>query len=598
MKERYRIMARVPEGQGEPPEVIRGKSSTNKVYFCDDPDLQWYKDNVPCRNACPAETRIPEYIDAAARGDYEESYEINLRDNVLPHTLGRVCAHPCESACRHGFDGMGEPVSICWLKRSGADLKIASPKIAVAPSTGKKVAVIGSGPSGLAMAFDLAVWGHQVTMFEGFEKAGGMLRYGIPRFRLPEEVINEEIDQILGLGVTLKTGRWIGKDITLEELTKDYNAVIMAGGSSVPTKLNISGDDAKGVMHGLDFMNKVNTGEIMSVGKNVVVLGGGYTAMDCARSSYRLGAEKVTVVYRRSRNEFKVDEREMRETAMEGVDFQYLLSPHEILKGADGGTQGIVFSRMRLGEPGKDGRRSVEAIPNTFSTFKCDTVLAAIGQAADKSPFGGDFKMNDDYSTQIKKVFVTGDYATGPRDIITAVGLAHKTARKVDEFLTGRQRHGESARMTVYKQTEPGSYTGWKSIKGNFFDLLPRQDMFALDLEARRDQNAEVDLGYNEEETHLQGERCYLCNHNIVIDGKMCILCFNCVDVCPYNCIQMLQENHVHVKKDGKYEPEKKGHTYMIMDEKNCVRCGLCIDVCPVPCMGMEKTEIEKTFTP
>ena len=590
-------MARVPKGNGEPPEIIRGKSAPNKVYFVNDPDVQWYKDNVPCRNACPAETRIPEYIDAAARGEYDKSYEINLKDNVLPHVLGRVCAHPCESACRHGFDGMGDTISICWLKRSGADLKESQPKIAIAPSTGKKVAVVGTGPAGLAVAFDLAQWGHKVTMYEGFEKAGGMLRYGIPRFRLPEVVINEEIDRILGLGVTLKTGRWIGKDLTLDELAEEFDAVVMAAGSSIPTKLNIPGDDAKGVMHGLDFMNKVNTGEISSVGKRVVVLGGGYTAMDCSRSSYRLGAENVTVVYRRSRNEFKVDEREMRETAIEGIDFQYLLSPHEIIKGDDGSVQGMVFSRMRLGEPGKDGRRSVSEVPNAFVTIKCDTVLAAIGQVADKSPFGGEFKVGDDSLTQVKKVFATGDYVTGPRDIITAIGLAHKTARSVDKYVMGRDRHAQSVRKTIYRQTEHDSYTGWKSIKGNFFDLLPRQDMFALDLTARRDQNLEVDLGYNEEETHYQGERCYLCNHNVVIDQDMCILCYNCVDVCPYNCILMLQEDYVKVQNDGSPKSENMGHTYMVMDEKNCVRCGLCIDVCPVPCMGMEKTEIANSFT-
>jgi len=597
MKERYRIMARVPKGSGEPPEVIRGKSAPNMVYVCNDPDLQWYKDNVPCRNACPADTRIPEYIDAAARGDYDKSYEINLMDNVLPHVLGRVCAHPCESACRHGFEGMGEPVSICWLKRSGADYKVSSPKITVAPPTGKKVAVVGSGPAGLAAAFDLVRWGHQVAMYEGFDQAGGMLRYGIPRFRLPENVINEEIDRILDLGVALKSGRWIGRDISLDELAKDFDAVVMAAGSSIPAKLNIPGDDASGVMHGLLFMNKVNSGEITSVGENVVVLGGGYTAMDCSRSSYRLGAKRITVVYRRSRNEFKVDEREMRETAMEGIEFQYLLAPHEIIKGDGGGVQGITFSRMRLGEADRDGRRTVTAIPNAFVTIKCDMVLAAIGQAADKSPFGGEFRVNDDYSTQTKKVFATGDYITGPRDIITAVGLAHKTARSVDKFLIGKDRHGESVKRTVYKQTESGSYTSWKSIQGNFFDLLPRQDMFALDLTARRDQNAEADLGYNEEETHLQGERCYLCNHNVVIDQDMCILCFNCVDVCPYNCIKMLQEDFVKVQKGGEEVSEKMGHTYMVMDEKDCVRCGLCIDVCPVPCMGMEKTEIENSFT-
>jgi len=600
MKERYRIMARVPKGQGDMPEVVRAKSAPNKVYFCNDADTQWYKDNVPCRQACPAHTRIPEYIDAAARSDYDRAREINLMDNVLPGVLGRVCAHPCESACRHGFEGMGEPVTICWLKRSGADYATKPPKIAIAPSTGKKIAVVGSGPAGLAAAFDLNRWGHKVSIYEGLDKAGGMLRYGIPRFRLPEKVINDEIDRILEMGVVLKNNRWVGKDVTLEELATTYDAVIMAAGSMIPTKLNIPGDDAAGVMYGLDFMKEVNSGAIKKVKENVVVLGGGFTAMDCSRSAFRLGAKKVTVAYRRSRNELKVDEREMRETAMEGVDFQYLLSPHEITKAPDGSVNGIVFSRMRLGEPDKSGRKSVTAIPNSFVSLRCDMVLAAISQSPDVSFFGGNFRVDEKtFATSIGKVYATGDYLTGPRDIINAVGVAHKTARAVDRQLMGRDRHGEKTAATVFKQTELGSYTGWKSIKGNIFDLIPKQDMFSLDLSARKDQNEEVDLGYNEEETYFQGERCYLCNHNVVIDGKACILCYNCVDVCPYNCIKMLQEDYVQVQTGGgEPQPEKKGYTYMVMDEKNCVRCGLCIDACPVPCMGMEKTEIKRSFTP
>ncbi|MBI5178696.1 MAG: FAD-dependent oxidoreductase, partial [Nitrospinae bacterium] len=265
MKERFRIMARVPKGQGDIPEIVRGKTAPNRLYEVNDADLQWYKENVPCRVACPADTRIPEYIDAAARGDYDKCYEINLMDNVLPHMLGRVCAHPCETVCRHGFEGMGEPVSICWLKRSGADYKTAAPKLKPAPATGKRVAVVGSGPAGLALAFDLTMWGHKVTIYEGMDKAGGMLRYGIPRFRLPENVMDEEIDRILDLGVTLKTGRWIGKEVTLDQLANDYDAAIMAAGSMIPAGLKVPGDSANGVMNGLDFMADVNADRLKSV---------------------------------------------------------------------------------------------------------------------------------------------------------------------------------------------------------------------------------------------------------------------------------------------------------------------------------------------
>lgn len=600
MENRYRIMARVPQGQGEIPEVVKVKTAPNKVHFCNDPDIEWYKDNVPCRRACPAETRVPEYIDAAARGDYDKAYAINVADNVLPHILGRVCSHPCESACRHGFPGMGDAVSICWLKRGGADYKKQAPKLTPAPATGKKIAVTGSGPAGLALAMNLTLWGHKVTIYEGMPQAGGMLRYGIPRFRLPEEELNEEIDRIGDLGVTIKTSRWVGKDPTLDGLRKDYDAVVMAAGSMVPAKLNMPGDDAKGIFYGLDFMAGVNNGTLKAVEGHVMILGGGYTAMDCSRAALRLGASKVTVVYRRSRNELKVDEREMRETSMEGVDFQYLMAPIEVIKNAGGKVEGIIFNRMRLTEPGSDGRRQIVAVPNSVISIKCDMVIAAISQSPDMAIPGPGFTVNrENFTTNLPKVYAAGDYVSGPRDIISAIGNAHKVARAIDRALMGRDRHGEKTTSTVWRQTELGSYKGWKTVNGNIFDLIPRQDMPALDHAARRDKTAEVDLGYNEEEIFWQGQRCYLCNHNVQIDGKSCILCYNCVDVCPYGCISMLQQDYVRVRANGG-EPvaENKGFTYMVMDETNCVRCGLCIDACPVPCMGMEKIEVEKTFTP
>ena len=600
MENRYRIMARVPQGQGEIPEVVKVKTAPNKVHFCNDPDNEWYKDNVPCRRACPADTRIPEYIDAAARGDYDKAYAINLADNTLPHVLGRVCSHPCENVCRHGFPGMGDPVSICWLKRGGGDFKKNAHKLKPAAATGKTVAITGSGPAGLTLAMDLALWGHKVTIYEGMPLAGGMLRYGIPRFRLPEKEMNEEIDRVGDLGVTIKTSRWVGKDPTLNDLRKDYDAVVMAAGSMVPTKLNVPGDDAKGVVYGLDFMAEINNGTRNAVKGHIVVLGGGYTAMDCSSSALRLGASSVTVVYRRSRNELKVDEREMRETSMEGVDFQYLMSPTEVIKNVAGEVAGIAFNRMRLADAGPDGRRQVVPVPNSIVTLKCDMVIAAISQSPDLTLAGPGFKVDhNNFTTSLPKVYAAGDYISGPRDIITAIGNAHKVSRSVDEALMGRKRHGEKTTSTVWRQTELGSYKGWKTAKGNIYDLIPRLEMPSLDHAARWNQKAQVDLGYNEEEIYWQGQRCFLCNHNVLIDGDACILCYNCVDVCPYNCILMLQQDYVRVRSNGG-EPvaENKGFTYMVMDETNCVRCGLCIDACPVPCMGMEKYEVENTFTP
>jgi len=598
-KGRFRIMSRVPQGQGEPPDVIRVKTVTNKVYFCADPDIEWYRDNVPCRRGCPAETRIPEYIDAAARGEYDECYRINREDNILPHILGRVCAHPCENVCRHGFEGMGESVSICWLKRSGADYKKTVLQFKKAEATGKKVAVVGSGPAGLAAAQDLTLWGHSVTMLEGMDKPGGMLRYGIPHFRLPDELIEDEINQVLDIGVELKCGVWVGKDVSIKDLAEKYDAVVMAAGSMVPHSLGIPGEELDRVVPGLKFMSQVNSNELTEVWGHVMVLGGGFTAMDCARSAWRLGADKVTIVYRRSRNELLVDERELKETQIEGIKMMYLLSPVEIKRGNHGAVQEVVMRRNRLGLPDKTGRRSIAPVEGSDASMEVDWLIPAIGQSPDTSPFGEGFDMNlEDYSTGIPGVFAAGDYITGPSDIITAIGHAHRAARSVDRLLTGRERFRLDSRTKVWEQRIPDSYKGWKSIEGNIFDLIPRLEMRALGIEERRDQLREVDTGYLPDDTYWQGERCYLCNHNIQIDQEKCILCYNCVDVCPYDCILMLQEEHVRVKNSsGETVAENKGHTYMIMDEENCVRCGLCIDVCPVPCITMEKKEITREFT-
>jgi len=598
MDGRFRILARVPKGQGEPEEVIRAKTVTNKVYFCDDPGLDWYLDNVPCRRACPADTRIPEYIDSASLGDYDKSYEINLADNVLPHTLGRVCAHPCEDKCRHGHEGMGEPVSICWMKRSGADYRLSQTALQKAGSTGKSVAIVGSGPAGLTAAQDLSLWGHTVTIFEQMKKPGGMLRYGIPRFRLPENLIDKEIDQIVSLGVTIKTGVRIGEEIAVENLAGQFDAVILAAGCMVAKSLNTPNEEAEGVIQGLDFMIKVNEGALTKVHGSVIIIGGGFTAMDCARTAYRLGADKVSIVYRRTRNELKVDDREIMETSIEGVEFHYLLSPKTIEVDSDNRVKGILFQRNRLAEPGPDGRRSVEPAEGKDSEvfFDAKWVIPAVSQSADKTFLGEKLTINDDSSTSHNKVFATGDFVSGPSNIISAIGAAHKTARAVDRLLTGSSRFETIVEKKEWPQIPFGSYKGWKTIEGNIFDLIPKLDNPSLPVSERRNQDIEVDKGYDKDQTYWQGQRCFLCNHNIQIDEKLCILCYNCVDVCPYNCILMLREENVRVNEDGGQVAENKGYTYMVIDEKNCVRCGLCIDACPAPCITMEKMEVTTVF--
>ena len=245
MEKRIRVLARVKESEAESKEVVETRCKSKEVFYANDPDTEWYKKNIPCMDACPANTRVPEYLDSISRGDFDTTYLINRIDNVFPHTLGRVCSHPCETACRHGFEGMGDPVSICWLKRVGGDYK-SKEKIklqGVKKKTGKKVAVIGAGPAGLALANDLALLGHSVTVYEALPTVGGMLYGGIPAFRLPRTLIQQEIKDITDLGVELKLNTRIGKEITLQQLKEGNDAVCITTGCMVPVKLNVPGED-------------------------------------------------------------------------------------------------------------------------------------------------------------------------------------------------------------------------------------------------------------------------------------------------------------------------------------------------------------------
>src|SRR5215475_529853 len=266
-------------------------------------DLHWVKQNIPCQSACPAGTDIPGYLEAVYHGRFREAYEINLRDNVFPAVLGRVCSRPCEHACRHGWGGNGEPVAICFSKRSAADFYHQEPIVLAKlfPPSGRCVAVVGAGVAGLTAARELALLGHAVTVFEKHRTAGGMLNQGIPAFRLPRDVIEFEVAQVLSLGIELRCGVAVGSDAPLSGLVRDFDAVVLAGGTLRPNLLELEGADIEGVEHGLDFLLQVNELGRRRVGERVVVIGGGYTAMDCSRTALRLGAASVTVCYRRPR---------------------------------------------------------------------------------------------------------------------------------------------------------------------------------------------------------------------------------------------------------------------------------------------------------
>ena len=339
-------------------------------------DLHWLEQNIPCQAACPAGTDIPAYLEAVYHGRFDEAYEINLRDNVFPAVLGRVCSRPCEDACRHGWEGNGEPVAICFSKRSAADFA-GSPPVILSPlfqSTGKHVGIIGSGVAGLAAARDLAMYGHKVTVYEKHVSPGGMLNQGIPAFRLPRDVIAREIGQVTAMGVAIECGVEIGRDLNMDELLKRHDAVVVAGGTLRPNLLDLPGGDLAGVEHGLNFLLEVNEHGRRDLGKRVAVIGGGYTAMDCARSAVRLGSDTATY-YRRGREDMVVLPGEVDELLTEGSDLRNQCAPLGF--DGQGRVSGVRLIRTEAGGTGNDNRRLPREIAGSEFLAMADSVILA-----------------------------------------------------------------------------------------------------------------------------------------------------------------------------------------------------------------------------
>src|SRR3989338_6142947 len=606
MEKMIRVLARVKESQAESKEVVETRCKSKEVFYANDPNIEWYKQNIPCMYACPANTRVPEYLDSISRGDFDKTYLINRTDNVFQHTLGRVCSHPCETACRHGFEGLGDPVSICWLKRAGGDYR-GKGKIKLEASkkkTGKRVAIVGGGPAGLTLANDLALWGHNITVYEALPIAGGMLYSGIPAFRLPRSLVQDEIKDIINLGIDLKLNVRIGKEITLQQLKDSNGAVCITIGCMLPVKLNIPGEDYQGVVPGLDFMMQVNTEKRKGKRGTVVVIGGGFTAMDCSRTALRLGAEKSIVLYRRTRNEMMVDGRELKETSLEGVEFQFLVAPVKIISKDRERVSEIECIKNKLGEPGADGRKRPVPIEDSNFKIKADWIIPAVSQQSDSSLLPSKLNIKTEkgmaavdkttYMTSENGVFACGDFISGPRNIISVIGEAHNVAKAIDLYLIGLERTREKVTQTVYKQSGMRSITQWKVNNQDIYDVIPRKEIPSLKKEQRTGLEKEVDLGYRMETGQMQADRCYLCNHNIQINVDECILCANCVDVCPLDCIKMARKDKVMVKNGGDYKSENLNVFYMLIDEEKCIRCGLCLDVCPTACLYMEKLQFEK----
>jgi len=592
----------VAEGQGQAPR-----------------DFHWSALNVPCQEACPAHTDIPSYLTAIFNGDYASAYRINLECNVFPGVLGRVCARPCESECRHGWDGLGEPVAICHSKRAAADLREEEDVVLdhwFTPS-GKRVAVVGSGVAGLTAARELARWGHTVTVYERHGEPGGMMNQGIPEFRLPRDIIAKEIDQIRKLGVNIICNTDIGSATEIRDLRTENDVVILAAGTLRPNLLDLPGRELDGVRHGLDFLLEANTRGTTEVGRHVVVIGGGFTAMDCARTAKRIGAatrvfedggaekshagtipcapdDHVSVWYRRTEEEMLITPGELAALNEESIAMEFLVSPVRFI-GDQKRVRAVEFIRTELGEPDADGRRSPIPIAGSEFQVPADTVLLATGQFPDASWVDEemcDELVDDDgwlksgrvHRTSVDGVFAAGDFAQGASSLIDAIGHAKRTAREVDRHLMGVLRVAD--RVFV----EGGNETG----RLREMDAVPALPMPVCSLSGR-DRIAEVETGYTEELAMGEAQRCYRCHYKFEIDSDKCIYCDWCVKAKPRpECIVRVNEHHYDDEGRivGWNEATHSDDAYLIwINQDDCIRCGACVDACPVDAIHLQRVD-------
>ncbi len=573
-------------------------------------DPEYFHKVIDCQFACPAHTPVPEYIRLIAEGRYTEAYMINWESNVFPGVLGRTCDRPCEPACRRGRVE-DEPVAICRLKRVAADNKSdlsgLIPK-GPFPSNGKKVALIGGGPASLTVARDLAPLGYEIHLYDEWNKGGGMMRTQIPAFRLPMEVLDEEVNYVLDMGVHTHFNTFV--ESMKEILDADYDAVFVGTGAPKGRKLSLPGyEEAQDNIHiGIEFLAKVAFEHRDKIGKKVIVLGGGNTAMDCCRTSKRLGADEVYVVVRSPRKDMKASPWEIEDAEREGIHILNNMPPKEYIV-ENGRLKGIRFEKVQAVYD-ENGKRSLVPTGEDDVIIEADDVIIAIGQDNAfpwiERDLGIEFGKWDlpvvdrsTFQSTLSKVFFGGDAAFGPENVITAVAHGHQAAISIDLFCRNEDLRHRPAPATQMISQKMGIHE-W-----TYDNQIDHDNRYAVPHEkneiALKDRKIEVELGFSKDTGFKEAMRCLNCDVQTVFTRELCIECDACVDVCPTDCISFTSngpEEELRTRLSAPAENLEQDlyvsdllptNRIMVKDEDVCLHCGLCAERCPTAAWDMKK---------
>lgn len=577
-----------------------------------DPD--YFHKVVDCQWACPAHTPVPEYIRRISAGDYTGAYLINWKSNVFPGILGRTCDRPCEPACRRGRVEE-EPVAICRLKRVAADYKsdISAflPKPA-ASRNGRRIACIGAGPASLTVARDLAPLGYEVVVFDQDAKAGGMMRSQIPKFRLPDSVIDEEVGYVMATGVEFRGGRRI--DSLKRVLAENFDAVFVGTGAPRGRDLDLPGrrEAAANIHIGIDWLSSVSFGHVEAIGKRVIVLGGGNTAMDCCRSSRRLGGVDVKVIVRSGFDEMKASPWEKEDAIHEGIPILNFMVPKSFTH-ENGKLTGMWFEKVRAERDDK-GRRNLVPSGEPDEHIACDDVLIAVGQENTFPWIERDIGVAFDrwgmpvvdpktFQSSLPRVFFGGDAALGPKNIIWAVAHGHDAAISIDAFCRDADVAIRPPPMVTLISQKMGIHE-WSYDNAIANDLRFKVPTLESAI-ALKDIRTEVELGFNPKLGYAEAQRCLNCDVQTVFEPKLCIECDACVDICPMDCITFTgdgEEPELRLRLNAPAENLEqaiyvadglKTGRIMAKDEDVCLHCGLCAERCPTGAWDMQKSIIE-----